>query len=114
MVRKDGGSDTVASRNMSGFMDWGDVVHLQTLEDAKGSETKVGSKDREEPLEKRGRPAKLGQQQDDNLEYDQQTADYSPEDACCLVGNGTATEAGENKKVRTSMHELKSCETDSI
>jgi hypothetical protein len=66
-------------------------VYVQALENAQWAKTEIGSKDGEEPLEKRGRPSKLGEQQDDDLEYDQETVDDGPEDTRWLVWNSAAT-----------------------
>jgi hypothetical protein len=66
-------------------------VYVQALEKAQWAKTEIGSKDREEPLEKGGGPSKLGEHQDDDLEYDQETVDDGPEDTRWLVWNSAAT-----------------------
>lgn len=63
---------------------------LQALDDAERAEAKVLAEYGEESIEELGRPADLGEDEDDDLEYDKQAVEDSPESTGGLVGHGGA------------------------
>jgi len=61
------------------------------LDETKRSKAEFLAQNWEEPGEENGRPPKLGEQQDNDLENDEEAIEDGPERACWLVWNGAST-----------------------
>jgi hypothetical protein len=64
---------------------------VQALHNSKRTEAKVRTKHREKPVEKRQRPPDFGENQQDNLEYDEESVEDGPKDACRFIGYSAIT-----------------------
>lgn len=62
-------------------------IDVQALHDSKWTETKVGTKHGEKPIEKRHRPPDFGENECDDLEYDEESVEDGPKDASRLIGH---------------------------
>lgn len=66
-------------------------MDLQALDDTERTEAKFGPEHREIFVEKGGRPANLGEDEDDDLKDDEQTVEDGPECTGRLVGHRAVT-----------------------
>jgi hypothetical protein len=73
------------------------LVNAQALKDAHGTEPKVVPKNRKKAIEKGSRPAKFGQDEDNNLADDEQAIDNGPKGSSRLVRNGAASARNPKK-----------------
>ena len=98
MVRENGGANSTWCNLVSGRMEGKDANrrNLQTLHHTKWTQTKVGTKHREESVEKCHRPPNLRKDEGNDLEDDQEQIENGPKLASGLVRDRAVA---ERKKV---------------
>lgn len=81
-------------------------MDLQALDDTERTEAKFGPEHREIFVEKGGRPANLGEDEDDDLKDDEQTVEDGPECTGRLVGHRAVTASQKrHTSARDRQHE---------